>query len=70
MEPAGVGGVVEHVKEGDEAAEGGVAAKDGAAGFSGDGVEHVDDVKEEEGICGGLASGLTVRKYGIPQRHG
>jgi hypothetical protein len=34
MEPAGVGGVIEHVKERDEAAEGGVAAKDGAAGFS------------------------------------
>jgi hypothetical protein len=58
-EPAGVGGVVEHVKEGDEAAEGGLAAKDGEAGFSGDGVEHVDDVKEEEGMCGGgLARGL------------
>jgi hypothetical protein len=58
MEPAGVGGVIEHVEEGDEAAEGGVAAKDGATGFLGDGVEHVDDVKEEEGMCGGLASGL------------
>jgi hypothetical protein len=58
MEPAGVGGVVEHVEEGDKAAEGGVVAKDGAAGFSGDGVEHVDDVKEEEGMCWGLASGL------------
>jgi hypothetical protein len=32
-EPAGVGGVVEHVKEGDEVAEGGMAAKDGAAGY-------------------------------------
>jgi hypothetical protein len=35
-----------------------VAAKDGAAGYSGDGVEHVVDVKEEEGMCWGLASGL------------
>jgi hypothetical protein len=56
--PAGVGGVVEHVEEGDEAAEGGVAAKDGAAGFTGDGAEHVDDVKEEEGVGWGLTSSL------------
>jgi hypothetical protein len=57
-EPAGVGGVIEHVEEGDEVAEGGVAAKDRAAGFLGDRVEHIDDVKEEEGVCWGLASGL------------
>jgi hypothetical protein len=57
-EPAGVGGVIEHVEEGGEAAECGVAAKDGAAGFTGDGVEHVDDVKEEEGMGRGLTSSL------------
>ena len=33
-EPAGVRGVIEHVEEGEEAAEGGVAGKDGAAGFA------------------------------------
>jgi hypothetical protein len=45
----------------DEVREGGVAAKDGAAAFFGDGVERGDDVQEEEGMGGRqLASGLKV----------
>jgi hypothetical protein len=52
VEPADVGGVIEHVKKGDQAAEGGVTAEDRVAGFARDGVEHVDDVKEDRAWVG------------------
>ena len=63
--PAGVRGVVKHVKEGEEAGEGGVAAEDRAAGLTGDGVEHVDDIQEEESVGGGAAGGLEVGDVGF-----
>ena len=53
-EPAGVGGVVDQVEEGEDLGE--VGAEHGAAGVTGAGVEHVDDVKGEEDA--GLVSGV------------
>jgi hypothetical protein len=58
--PACVGRVVEHIKKGKETGEGWVAEEYGATGFPRDGVEHIDNVKEEEGVGGGLASSLEV----------
>ena len=53
-EPAGVGGVVDQVEEGEDLGE--VGAEHGAAGVTGAGVEHVDDVEGEEDA--GLVSGV------------
>jgi hypothetical protein len=44
--PTDFGTVVEHVKEWKKVAEGRVAAENKAAGFTGDRVEHVDNLKE------------------------
>ena len=52
-EPAGVGGVVDQVEEGNDLGE--VSAEHGAAGVMGAGVEHVDDVdshQEDAGLMG------------------
>ena len=53
-EPAGVGGVVDQVEEGDDLGE--VGVEHGAAGVTGAGVEHVDDVESQEymGLMGGV----------------
>jgi hypothetical protein len=40
-------------------------AEDRAGGFTGDGIEHVDDVQEKEGVGGGLAVGLKVGNMGF-----
>jgi hypothetical protein len=42
-----------------------MVAKDGAAGFSGEEIAHVDDVKKENGMGGGVASGLEVGDVGF-----
>jgi hypothetical protein len=63
--PTDVGTVVKHVKKWEEAAEGRMAVKNKAAGFAGDGIEHVDNVKEEEGVGGGLIGGLEGGNMGF-----
>ena len=61
-EPAGVGGVVDEVKEGNNLGE--VSVEHGTAGVTGAGVEHVDDVdsQEDAGLMG------EVREVAIDEK--
>ena len=61
-EPAGVGFVVEEVKEWEETGESWVGVEDVADGFAGDGVEHILDVEEEHSM-GGWEVGLEWAGY-------
>jgi hypothetical protein len=65
MVPANVGRVVEHVKEGEKAGEGGVVGENGTARLTRNRVEHVDIAKEEEGMGGGCARSFQVGNVGL-----